>query len=352
MKIPGGLLLSTGILAGLPLSAQTTVLSTDLNLEVGNKRTYLTHRGDITVVSGLIKSAGGPNHWNFSVGVSDETYTYQILSASDSPFGSPFPDAGLTELLTVGSEQAAGAASGWTFFNLTPEGRELHGFHDLIANPTSPVIQFDAPVVDYPATMNYLDQWTGLTSYATSVDLLGTQVPVDVNVTINSFVDSYGTMTLPTLGTVEVLRINELSLFDSTASIGVTPVPLGQSYARSYLWVSREYGLVAQITSEGGSQVPPSDFDVASRFLRLSEFIPAARGPVLRTIEHDPDSSAVTVSSTSVTGQDYILEVSSDLIDWQEQGDPVRATGETITLVDNLVPVPTGDRYYRVRHLP
>ena len=348
MKIPGVFLLSASLVASLSAAAQTTVVATDLQLDVGTKRTYLTHQGSITVVNGLIMSTGGPNHWNFSAGVSDETYKYEILPAANSPFGAPFPGASLAEVLTVGSV----GEYGWTYFNLTPEGRELHGFHELVSNPSFPVIQFSSTMVDYPATISYLDQWTDQTSYVTSVDLVGTQVPVDVNVTITSFVDSHGTMTLPNLGTVEVLRINELSLFDSVANIGATPVPLGQSYSRSYLWVSKEYGRVAQITSEGGTVIPPAEFDVASRFLRLSEFIPATPMPVLRSVDHDPGSATVSVSSTSIAGQDYILEVSTNLVDWQEQGDPVRATGASVTLVDNLVPVPTGDRFYRVRHLP
>jgi hypothetical protein len=53
-----------------------------------------------------------------------------------------------------------------------------------------------------------------------------------------------------------------------------------------------------------------------------------------------------------VEGQNYILEVSDNLRAWQSQGDPVQATGATVTFLDNLILFPSAERYYRVHRLP
>ena len=349
MKPLGFFLATASILGALPAPAQITVELADLQMTSGVHRSFLTHQGNVTVVNGLILGTGGPFQWDFSAGVGDETYHYEILPADQSPFSGPFAGATLTELRTVDSDGRAG----WTFFNLTPDGRELHGFHDPLGNPTDPVTQFNNPVVDYPATIDYLDSWSVPTSYSASIDIGDLVVPVNVDVIITSFVDGYGTLTLPTLGTVDVLRINELSLFDSVADVVGTPVPLGQSFVRSYLWISKEYGLVAQIASEGSTLAPPAEFDVAARYLRLSRFTPAPTPlrPIIRSINHDEEGAAVTIICAGVEGQNYILEVSDNLKDWQSQGDPVIATGATVTFLDNLILFPSAERYYRVHRL-
>ena len=348
---PLSLFLATAfVLGALPTSAQITVGLADLQMTSGVHRSFLTHQGNVTVVNGLILGTGGPFQWDFSAGVGDETYHYEILPADQSPFSGPFAGANLTELHTVDSD----GRTGWTFFNLTPGGRELYGFHNPAGNQTDPVTQFNNPVIDYPATIDYLDSWSVPTSYSTSLDIGGLVVPVNVGVTITSFVDGYGTLTLPALGTVEVLRINELSLFDSVADVVGTPVPLGQSFVRSYLWISKKYGLVAQITSEGSTQAPPAEFDVAARYLRLSRFTPSPTSlrPIIRSVNHDEEGAAVTIICAGVEGQNYILEVSDNLRDWQSQGDPVLATGATVTFLDNLILFPSVERYYRVHRLP
>ncbi len=151
---PLGLFLATAsVLGTLPASAQITVELADLQMTSGVQRSFLTHQGNVTVVNGLILGTGGPSQWDFSAGVGDETYHYEILPADQSPFSDPFTGAKLTEVRTVDSD----GGTGWTFFNLTPGGRELHGFHDPVGNPTNPVTQFNNPVVDYPATIAYLD---------------------------------------------------------------------------------------------------------------------------------------------------------------------------------------------------
>lgn len=339
------------LLAGTNLSGQITLELDDLQFRAGAQKTYHTHQSSITVVTDLIMSPGGPREWNFGSGPTDETYRSEMLPAAQSPFVGPFPGAEEVERLTVDST----SAEGWTFFNLTPTGRELHGFHDGIGNPLYPTTRFNTPVRDYPATINYLDQWNSPTSYSTTLDLgAGLIVPVNVGVTISTFVDSYGTMTLPELGTVEVLRLNEVSTFDSVANVSGTLLALGKSYVRSYIWVSKEHGVVGQITSEGGTTVPASNFDIAARFLRLTEAVPPpdpVDGPVLLSVSRGPDPASLKIVWRAIVGKSYLVEVSGDLEDWSTVGDPILAmlTEETFT-EDSVLPGAT-TKYYRVRQL-
>ena len=338
------------LFAGTNLSGQITVELDDLQFEAGAQKTYSTHQSGITVVTDLIMSPGGPREWNFGNGPIDETYHSEMLPASQSPFAGPFQGAEVVERLTVDST----SAEGWTFFNLTPAGRELHGFHDGIGNPLFPITRFNTPARDYPATINYLDQWSSPTSYATTLDLGGGfTVPVNVGVTISTFVDGYGTMSLPELGTVEVLRLNEVSTFNSVANVGGTPVDLGRTYVRSYIWVSKEHGVVAQITAEGGATVPPSNFDIAARFLRLREATPPPGpddGPVLLSVSHNPNAS-VTITWQAIVGKSYAVEVSGGLENWSTVGDPIVATTTEESTTENSIPLAALERYYRVRQL-
>ncbi len=102
---PLGLFLATAsVLGTLPASAQITVELADLQMTSGVQRSFLTHQGNVTVVNGLILGTGGPSQWDFSAGVGDETYHYEILPADQSPFSDPFTGAKLTEVRTVDSD--------------------------------------------------------------------------------------------------------------------------------------------------------------------------------------------------------------------------------------------------------
>lgn len=338
------LILAPALLLGnLTASAQITIELDDLQLAPGTQRSYLTHQAGLAIVTGLIQGVGGPFHWDFSAGVDDEIYRYEILPTNESPFSDSFAGAELAEFLTVDSD----GRTGWTFLNLTPRGRELHGFHDSSGPAVDPLTKFDTPLADLPASFTFLDQWSEQASYRQSFDIgEGLILPVDTEVTITSIVDAHGTLTLPTLGTVGVVRVNELSLIDSVVDADGTPIPLEQSFVRSYLWFSKEYGLVAQITFDSNDE-----FEVAKRFLRLSQFTPGLADPVIRSVKYDANASAVTIISSSVVGERYVLEVSRNLREWLGKGDPVRATGTTLNLVDAFLPSPRGNLYYRVRRL-
>lgn len=339
-------LLSIILVLPNPAAAQITIELDDLQLGAGASRSYLTHQATLAVVDGFIQGAGGPRVWNFSSGPSDDTFAYETMLASESAVSGPFVGAELAERLTIDSDPSIS----WTFYNLIQPGRELHGFHNGMANPAFPVIRLLPPLVDLPTPIDYQDQWTASSFYRTSQDLGGVIFPIDVDVTISSFVDAYGSLSLPTLGTVDVLRINELSVSVSVTDVGGVPLELARSFVRSHLFVSKEFGIVAQITSEAGPESPETEFEIASRFIRLSQSSPP--GPpsstlAILSIVLDSDSS-VTLTWRSVAGTNYDVEVSTDLINWQVVGSLIPAVGVETSFTES--PIPTGSlrRFYRV----
>lgn len=317
MKLPPTLL-PLLLLLGAPLSAlaQVTVTSDQLGFGVGARRDYATHLSASVAVDGLIMPAGGPHHWDFSTGPSDDTFRHRVMAADDSGVDALFPIAELAEVAKFDSADG----SGYTLFRLTAAGRELHGFYDAGSNPASPAVVFDPPFVDYPATMDFEDEWDSTSSYETVLDLPGLGVfDVAVDVTTHTQVDAYGTMSLPQHGQVEVLRINELSTFNSVADVDGIPVSLGSTFVRGYFWIARELGIVAQITSGAGTEVPGVEFPTASRILRLIARTPpggdvpanlriaVADGRVTLTWDAQPECSYQVFSSTDLTADSWQL---------------------------------------------
>ena len=248
-------------------SAQTIVDVDDLKLTEGYSRSYETHIGDSIVADGLIGEIGGPQRWDFTTGPTGNRFDYEIVSPAESPAGELFAGANFVERLDRQLEEV----TGWTYYRLGPAGRELHGFYDEVANANFPAVVFDQPIVDLPSQMEFLDEWSASGSFPTQLDVAGSTVDMVVTVTINSVVDGFGTVVLPGLGEIEVLRVNELNSQTPIADIGGIPIQLERVYSRTYLWISKDYGIVAQLTSEAGTLIPPPDFPIAGRFIRLVE---------------------------------------------------------------------------------
>ncbi len=342
MKALGSSLLLLNVVLVLPLSAQITISAAELHFELGSTRTYLTHSSDPVFVEGVIGAPGGPQQWDFSASAFADLYTYEIGRADESTVGGPFPDAELAEKLTIDS---TGSMS-WTLFGLSEAGRTLHGFHDPVTNPPSPVVKFTTPIIDYPTPMSFGDEWGAVASFDIEQLIGGSLLPTALDSKITAKVDAFGTLVLPTLGTVEVIRINELNTTDSVIDIGGIPLALPTAYVRTYTWLSREYGIVAQMTSEAGTELVPDLFEFAARFIRLSDRIgPPEPGEEFRILTVARESAdSVTIAWTSRVGQTYTVETSDDLRKWE-----VLSTDEESPYTDSGIPADVTRRYYRVR---
>ncbi|MFN0128274.1 MAG: hypothetical protein ACKV19_16495 [Verrucomicrobiales bacterium] len=250
-------------------TAQVSLTSAIFPFEIGHERAYATHANATADVAGLVGPEGGPQVWDFTSGPADNVYRYSNFAPADSPSPGGFPSAQIAEKLTI----AADGKTAFTYYAKSARGRELLGFHDGIANPEFPLVIFRSPLRDFPQNIEFGAVWTDTTTFPTQQSLLGSVYDLEVTLHIESKVDAYGTLRLPGLGDMEVLRVNELDRQETLLETAAGSIVLSDIYVRVIYWISREYGIVAQISSDASEFILETDSLVtASRFLRLSEF--------------------------------------------------------------------------------
>lgn len=316
---------------------QVAVTSDQLGFGAGHKRSFLTHAGPEVDVSGRIGGEGGPQHWDFTTGPVDNRYRQEVIDPASSGVDGGFPEAMLAEESVF---QSNGEPS-WSFYNLTEDGRELHGFYRMAAF-TSPTTAFEPPFVDFPATMRLGDRWNVEASYDSEISVVG-QGTFDVanEVAAALEIDAFGTLALPGFGEVEVIRLEEFSTTTSVADVAGTPVPVGTVFVRSYYWLSPQFGIVAQISSPAATEEPAEAF-ASGRFLRLESFT----APVPETVVdlRVARSGPALVLTWGATGdpEGFAVETSADLSEgsWRH-----RATVSERQYIDIIG---DGDLYYRV----
>lgn len=267
-RIVSSLALVVGLTAtsGLSALAQPTVRLADLPSSTLGGWSRLLVNGSGVPAPALIGSAGGPHSWNFA-GPRSEEETEQridIVPPDDGQRGGDFPEAAYAERTTyLGSGQKS-----WKYYRLEEEqGRLYYGEDDPVHNPGHPVVKYNEPTVELPAVLRYGDTWQRTVEFTAQADAgTGTQ-DVPLMFTSSVSVDGYGTLTLPELGEVEVLRINELRVYDSYQPTIGTSVKL---YYRNYAWYSPRFGEVARVSSGAElSGPPPPDFPLAKTVQRL-----------------------------------------------------------------------------------
>jgi len=294
--------------------AQVTVTSDQLGFGLGVERNFFAGDGGLIAAAGLALETGGPRHWDFTEGVSDDVVRTRVVLSGGTGQAGLFPDAELAEEMRFG---AAGELR-LTYYNLTGAGRELHGFYDPVANPDFPQVVFSPPWVDYVAQIEFGNDWGSTSTSRTEVTLLGgTRVGVEVG-SISTFeVDAYGTMDLPGgLRLIEVLRINGLTAVDLVADIFGTPTPLGTIFVRTYTWVSPEFGLVAQLVSTAvQEEPPPNNFENAAQFLRMFELVSPPRVTGLEIALVDGEVNLTW--NPEEAGTSFEVLCSPDLRGWQ-----------------------------------
>lgn len=263
------------------LRAQITINSLDMFYAPGQYYRSYAADGEVSV-QGLLGAPGGPQNWNFAIGPEDAVFRFDYLDAQDSgSIASLFPDAKLAERKQVENGTVEDA-----FLFLDQQfgkGRMAYGFYDpAITGPAGlddPAGVFDPPLLDFPESIDLGKTWSGSTVFLNS--MLGAEMRITY--TSTAAADAYGIITLPQLGFMECIRVNELvlTLYEvkfpdtgeelGTASTGGEFTPVAEYYVRNMYWMAKDRGIVAQVTSKQSGTPPPDEFATAAQFVRMFE---------------------------------------------------------------------------------
>ncbi|MCP5523907.1 MAG: hypothetical protein H7A46_20410 [Verrucomicrobiales bacterium] len=263
------------------LRAQITINSLDMFYAPGQYYRSYAADGEVSV-QGLLGGVGGPQNWNFSTGPQDAVFRFDYLDPEDAgAIASLFPEAKLVERKQVENGTVGDA---WLFLDQQfGKGRMAYGFYDpAITGPVGlddPAGIFDPPLLDFPEGITLGRSWSGGTVFLNS--MLGAEMRMTY--TSSATADAYGIVTLPKLGFMECIRVNELvsTLYEikfpdagedlGTASTGGEFTPVAEYYVRNLYWMAKDRGIVVQITSRESATPPPDEFATAAQFVRMFE---------------------------------------------------------------------------------
>ncbi|MDP6678624.1 MAG: hypothetical protein QF927_05555 [Verrucomicrobiota bacterium] len=220
-----------------------------------------------------IGEAGEDQVWDFREGPEDELIRFDYVKPSAIDTDVEFEGATLVERATYDSTGKQKSL----FVDLKPgAGRYVYGFHDESIDKENPAIPFNGRLLDFPAVIQYDDEWKASTSYeyVTRSELLDFDSPTKIVYESEMKVDAYGIIMLPGLGFHDCLRINEV-----VKNVAFVKIPgviddwqeAITQFTRNYYWLSKDMGIVAQISSYPDSVPPADEFSVASALWRQFE---------------------------------------------------------------------------------
>lgn len=264
--------LSCGALAVTETEAQVTITSGDMFNKIGQYyRVYSNLPGEEVDVSNIILEAGEDQVWDFTDGPDEETIRFDYIDVDDSGSGDIFEDAAFVERATYESDESKKLLF---LKQVTGRGRMVYGFRDESIDPINPDVPFTVPLNDFPNVIQYQDQWTASTVWETVTrsELLGDlEVPTRYAYRSEMEVDAYGIVILPELGFDDCLRINELVTYKVSVDLTGGFQEIATYFTRNYYWLSKNKGIVAQMTSAEDSVPPPDEYSAAIAFWRQFE---------------------------------------------------------------------------------
>jgi len=360
------------------LQAQITITSVDMFNAPGQY--YRAHVSTNALdVAQLIGHAGGPQAWDFANLPYDYDARFDYLDAKQTDYAALFPEAVLAERKTIeGTNKVT-----WLFFSIqSGKGRVVYGFYDPDFSPDMPAGVFDPPMIDFPERIKYGDSWSAATEFLTTIGVPETGgggsitpgfgglnigrsvgfalegedfgIPAKVQYTVlESKADAYGFMTLPDRTFVECLRVNELSQYDILIDFDFSGnyQKVETYFVRTFYWLAKDRGIVAQITSQPSATPPPDTF--ATAFNVMVQF--ETNHP---TGSHEP----LPITDLRITpGRNQImlhwtppLNANQFRVEWTERLGP-QAQWQTWTTTTNnfvIIPMDTPSKFFRVESLP
>ena len=223
-----------------------------------------------------IGEAGEDQVWDFREGPEEEIITFDYVRPGEIDTDVKFEGATIVERATFGSSDKQKSM----FLDVSAaRGRDVYGFYDDSIDEENPAIPFSTRLNDFPAVINFGDSWNANTTFEfvtrQSMFELGTiEAPTKLVYQSEMVVDGHGIIILPGLGFHDCLRINELVQYDTFITIpGLIDdwQKASTDYVRNYYWLSKDMGIVAQISSVQDTVPLPDEFSAASAMWRQFE---------------------------------------------------------------------------------
>ena len=223
-----------------------------------------------------IGEAGEDQVWDFREGPEDETIRFDYVKPSAIDTDVEFEGATIVERATFDS---SGRQKSLFLDVSAARGRDVYGFHDISIDEEDPAIPFSTRLNDFPAVIKFGDSWNANTTFefVTRQSMLGLgdiEAPTKQVYQSEMTVDGHGIIILPDLGFHDCLRVNELVQYDTFIKIpGVIEdwQKASTDFVRNYYWLSKDMGIVAQISSVQDTVPIPDEFSTASAVWRQFE---------------------------------------------------------------------------------
>ena len=296
---------------------------TNLPAQTGDYyRAYHSTNQDL---SALIGTAGGPQEWDLSQAQQpDETIRrVDIVPPTDGGLGTQFPEAAHSERETDESSTVIARR----YYSITNEGRLYYGFYNPIDDPARSTVVFINPTLEWPANVQYGQTWNRNVKWTDTI--VGFPILLDFNADVQ--VDGYGTLLLPSIGSVAALRIKAVHITDTYFQ--GDPVPFVSQTNIVYYWLAEQLGIGAEIvTFMGHPLLPPAHTNVllrvfeTSRPLNLATPFPVAGlqitvrdGSAVLGWEVATNASSYRVESVGTLGETNLWQLTSALTNgWTE----------------------------------
>lgn len=242
------LFLCIAALALLPgaVQAQITVTRTDVLSLLGKKQsTRDDTTGNVTVNVG---ASGANRTWDFRTQViNGETVTADYVTPQATPFSAEFPQANFVQKVTFNDGGTQG--TGYLFSNVTNTAWTNVGLA-VVSSDTSFTAAQNELIAPLPAQFNL--SWT--VTFADTFGDISSFAFINKTVSVRTF-DAWGTIRLP-LGDLSCLRLRENDTDYSQTYFGGMLVSQDSSKSINYLWITKEHGSVASVSSQEGETNP------------------------------------------------------------------------------------------------
>ena len=299
-----------------------TITLDDLEYQDGEYYKMYSREGSLYIVTGLTGHIGGPYTWDFTTGPTDSDYTFDYVLPSTTPCNSDFSLATITEQKT-----GSGTNPAYMYMDFQDgTGRVNYGVCQPGTLPT-PYI-FNPPIVDFPATINFMDNWSDYTEFQAVMSGL----TLDVHYQFDAFCNAWGTLVLPNGIADSCLQVSYLEHYEFYW-MGIL---FQTSYIRTFYWIIPDAGIAVIMSSQESSTAPPpEDFDYANIYSRMYESSKLTQSNEfsvnLTVFLEGPYNTSSGLMNTSLNPDNIPESQPFDIAPWNYSG------------TESAVPIPSAD---------